>query len=164
MRGAEQEEGDPARTAVLYERAVAAFPVTAYLWAAYGRMVEERLRGVPAVVSAVYARAARNCPWVGLLWARRAPRRAPRRSAPLSRGIVAARRPLAVNARSSHRALLCPSPAAAGRPRPPGARPCSASLRPRACEPASVRRCPRGSAAQLRSVVKLSAYSPTHLQ
>lgn len=49
---------------------MAVFPVTAYLWAAYGRSLEERLRGVPGVISAVYARAVRNCPWVGLLWAR----------------------------------------------------------------------------------------------
>ena len=102
MRERRQEEGDPARTAVLYERAVAAFPVTAYLWAAYGRMVEERLRGVPAVVSAVYARAARNCPWVGLLWARRAP--PPRAAAPSPWGpTAAARRPRAAGAQNSRR-------------------------------------------------------------
>lgn len=65
-----QAEGDPARIAVAYERAVAAFPVTKYLWAAYARSLEQRLRGVPGVASAVYARAVRNCPWVGLLWAR----------------------------------------------------------------------------------------------
>jgi len=102
VRERRQEEGDPARTAVLYECAVAAFPVTAYLWAAYGRMVEERLRGVPAVVSAVYARAARNCPWVGLLWARRAP--PPRAAAPSPWGpTAAARRPRAAGAQNSRR-------------------------------------------------------------
>ena len=73
-----QAEGDPARVAVVYERAVAAFPVTAYLWAAYARSLEQRLRGVPGVTSAVYARAVRNCPWVGLLWARCCARGSPR--------------------------------------------------------------------------------------
>ncbi len=54
---------------VLYERALAAFPVTAALWLRYGRYLEAHLRA-PALARAAYARAVRNCPWVGALWAR----------------------------------------------------------------------------------------------
>ncbi len=58
------------RTAqLLYERAMAVFPVTHYLWAAYARYIEAHLR-MPDVVNRVYRRAVRNCPWVGQLWAR----------------------------------------------------------------------------------------------
>lgn len=64
-----QARGEPSRVAVLYERAVAVFPVTHVLWAQYGRYLEAHLR-MPGVASAVYSRAVRNCPWVGALWAR----------------------------------------------------------------------------------------------
>ena len=67
--GCHQARGEPARVAVLYERAVAMFPVTHALWLRYGRYLEAHLR-VPGVVQRVYGRAVRNCPWVGALWAR----------------------------------------------------------------------------------------------
>jgi hypothetical protein len=54
---------------VLFERAVAAFPVTAELWQQYTAYLERHIR-IPVVVDAAYARAVRNCPWVGSLWAR----------------------------------------------------------------------------------------------
>ena len=43
--------------------------MTSELWLQYGRYLEAHLR-IPAVVNAVYARAVRNCYWVGALWAR----------------------------------------------------------------------------------------------
>lgn len=65
------EEGgnDPARVQVLYERALAAFPVTHFLWLRYGTYVEITLK-TPTLAEQVYSRAVRNCPWVGDLWAR----------------------------------------------------------------------------------------------
>ncbi|KAL4457863.1 hypothetical protein ABPG75_012728 [Micractinium tetrahymenae] len=65
----EERQGDPARVQVAYERAVAAFPVTHYLWAQYARYLEANLK-IGSVVNSVYARAVRNCPWVGQLWGR----------------------------------------------------------------------------------------------
>lgn len=53
----------------MYERAIARFPVTHVLWLQYAQYTEQHL-AVPKVVNAVYARAVRNCPWVGVLWAR----------------------------------------------------------------------------------------------
>ena len=101
----------------MYERAVASFPVTHFLWLQYARYLEAHLKigsgglltrlpaagflvfwgpeamgltawlqmslaictpnspsraspACPAVINAVYARAVRNCPWVGQLWGR----------------------------------------------------------------------------------------------
>ncbi|KAI8465892.1 MAG: hypothetical protein J3K34DRAFT_452483 [Monoraphidium minutum] len=65
----EQAQGDPARVQVMFERAVAAFPVTAELWLQYASYLEKAVK-IAAVVDATYARARRNCPWVGALWAR----------------------------------------------------------------------------------------------
>ena len=67
-----QAQGDPARVVVVYERMLAVFPVTHYLWLQYGRYLEAHLRA-PGVTSRVYARAVRNCPWVGELWGRCGP-------------------------------------------------------------------------------------------
>ncbi|DBA73744.1 TPA: hypothetical protein ACH3X2_009718 [Trebouxia sp. C0005] len=64
----EEAKGDPARVQLVYERALAAFPVTHYLWQAYAHYLEDHLK-VPAAINAVYSRALRNCPWVGSLWA-----------------------------------------------------------------------------------------------
>lgn len=63
-----QLKKDPARVQLIYERAIAAFPVTHYLWQGYANYVQDHLKA-PLIVSAVYARAVRNCPWVGSLWA-----------------------------------------------------------------------------------------------
>ncbi|KAL4424967.1 hypothetical protein ABPG77_002852 [Micractinium sp. CCAP 211/92] len=65
----EERQGDPARVQVVYERAVAAFPVTHYLWSQYARYLEAHLK-INSVINRVYARAVRNCPWVGQLWGR----------------------------------------------------------------------------------------------
>ena len=52
-----------------YERAVAVFPVTHYLWSQYAKYMEQHLGRMPTLVHGVYQRALRNCPWVGSLWA-----------------------------------------------------------------------------------------------
>ena len=52
-----------------YERAVAVFPVTHFLWIQYAKYMEQHLARLPRLVHAVYRRALRNCPWVGALWA-----------------------------------------------------------------------------------------------
>jgi len=54
---------------VVYERALAAFPLTHFLWLTYTRYLEAHLK-IPAIVNAVFARAVRNTPWVGAVWAR----------------------------------------------------------------------------------------------
>ena len=63
-----QAKGDPAHVQLLYERALAAFPVTTYLWQAYAYYMQDHIK-VPAATNSVYGRALRNCPWVGSLWA-----------------------------------------------------------------------------------------------
>ncbi|BDA40979.1 Squamous cell carcinoma antigen recognized by T-cells 3 [Coccomyxa sp. Obi] len=65
----EEAHGDPGRVTVLYERAVAVFPVTHYLWLQYARYLETHIK-LPVAIKSVYERAVRNCPWVGALWAR----------------------------------------------------------------------------------------------
>ena len=54
---------------VVYERALAAFPLTHFLWLTYTRYLEAHLK-IPAIVNGVFARAVRNTPWVGAIWAR----------------------------------------------------------------------------------------------
>lgn len=63
-----QAKGDPAHVQLLYERALAVFPVTTYLWQAYAYYMQDHIK-VPAATNSVYSRAVRNCPWVGTLWA-----------------------------------------------------------------------------------------------
>ena len=63
-----QAKSDPAHVQLLYERALAAFPVTTYLWQAYAYYMQDHIK-VPAATNSVYSRALRNCPWVGSLWA-----------------------------------------------------------------------------------------------
>lgn len=63
-----QSKGDPAHVQLLYERALAAFPVTTYLWQAYAHYMQDHIK-VPAATQKIYSRALRNCPWVGSLWA-----------------------------------------------------------------------------------------------
>ncbi|CAL1385168.1 unnamed protein product [Linum trigynum] len=65
----EKSDGDPARVQVLFERAVAEFPVSSDLWLDYVRYMDSTLK-VGNVVRDVYMRASRNCPWVGELWVR----------------------------------------------------------------------------------------------
>lgn len=54
---------------LVYERAVAAFPVTAFLWQQYARYCESTIK-IHDVTLAVYQRAVCNCPWHGALWGR----------------------------------------------------------------------------------------------
>ncbi len=54
---------------VMYERALAVFPLTHFLWLRYARYLEATLKST-SLVMPVYARAARNCPWVGTVWGR----------------------------------------------------------------------------------------------
>lgn len=54
----------------LHERAIADFPIVPELWQAYCRWLETVIKTGTAVLPA-YARATRNCPWVGALWAAR---------------------------------------------------------------------------------------------
>ncbi|KAK7328362.1 hypothetical protein VNO77_22467 [Canavalia gladiata] len=63
----ERSSGTPARVQVLYERASADFPVSPDLWLDYTRYLDNTLK-VGNIVSNVYARATKNCPWVGQLW------------------------------------------------------------------------------------------------
>ncbi|GLC34775.1 hypothetical protein PLESTB_001162500 [Pleodorina starrii] len=65
----EQNAGDAARVQVVYERAVAAFPLTHSLWLQYGQYMETHIK-LPGPINDVYGRAVRNCPWVGAVWER----------------------------------------------------------------------------------------------
>ncbi|KAK9813405.1 hypothetical protein WJX73_006344 [Symbiochloris irregularis] len=65
----EEAHGDPMRVQLLYERALAKFPVTHHLWVCYARYLETHVK-LPDLVDSVYRRAVRNCPWVGALWSR----------------------------------------------------------------------------------------------
>ncbi|KAG2484382.1 hypothetical protein HYH03_016798 [Edaphochlamys debaryana] len=65
----EQNGGDPARVQAVYERAVAAFPMTHSLWLQYGQYMETHTK-LPGPINAVYERATRNCYWVGAVWER----------------------------------------------------------------------------------------------
>ncbi|QCD76392.1 squamous cell carcinoma antigen recognized by T-cells 3 [Vigna unguiculata] len=65
----EQSYGMPARIQVLYERAITDFPISPDLWLDYTRYLDNTLK-VGNIVSNVYCRATKNCPWVGELWIR----------------------------------------------------------------------------------------------
>ncbi|KAL2593527.1 hypothetical protein AAZV13_12G135000 [Glycine max] len=65
----EQSSGMPARIQVLYERAITDFPITPDLWLDCTRNLDNTLK-VGNIVSNVYSRATKNCPWVGELWVR----------------------------------------------------------------------------------------------
>ncbi|XP_073287671.1 uncharacterized protein [Primulina huaijiensis] len=61
--------GDPARIQILYERALAEFPVSSDLWFDYTQYLDKTFK-TSRIVRDVYYRATRNCPWVGELWVR----------------------------------------------------------------------------------------------
>ncbi|KAH8509934.1 hypothetical protein H0E87_007738 [Populus deltoides] len=63
----EKSVGDPARVQVLYERAMADFPISIDLWLDYTRYLDRTLK-VGNVLRDVYSRATKNCPWIGELW------------------------------------------------------------------------------------------------
>lgn len=65
----EQTSGDPARVQILYERAIAEFPISADLWLNYTEYLDRTLKAAKTVKD-VYCRATRNCPWVKELWVR----------------------------------------------------------------------------------------------
>ncbi|KAF5449935.1 hypothetical protein F2P56_030331 [Juglans regia] len=65
----ERSSGDPARVQVLYERAIADFPISSDLWLDYTRYLDKTFKGAN-IVREVYCRATKNCPWVGELWVR----------------------------------------------------------------------------------------------
>lgn len=64
----EEKDGEPARVACAFERALSAFPVTAELWARYTRFLCQKVRA-GSLVDAAFARALRSCPGSGRLWA-----------------------------------------------------------------------------------------------
>lgn len=66
----EESGNDAAMVQAIYERAIAAFPVTHVLWLQYGRYCETAQSIPPQVTESVYRRGTRNCPWVGEIWAR----------------------------------------------------------------------------------------------
>ncbi|XP_073155276.1 uncharacterized protein [Henckelia pumila] len=61
--------GDPARIQILYERALAEFPVSSDLWFDYTQYLDKTFK-TSRIVRDVYYRATRNCPWVGETWVR----------------------------------------------------------------------------------------------
>ncbi|KAJ6928112.1 hypothetical protein NC651_011959 [Populus alba x Populus x berolinensis] len=63
----EKSVGDPARVQVLYERAMADFPISSDLWLDYTHYLDRTLK-VGNVLRDVYSRATKNCPWIGELW------------------------------------------------------------------------------------------------
>ncbi|KAG0604876.1 hypothetical protein M758_9G015600 [Ceratodon purpureus] len=63
----EEATGDPARAQIMFERAISVFPVTSEVWLKYTSYLDVNLK-VSSVIRNVYARAVRNCPWVGALW------------------------------------------------------------------------------------------------
>ncbi|KAG6408686.1 hypothetical protein SASPL_131704 [Salvia splendens] len=65
----EHSFGDPARIQILYERAIAVFPVSADLWLDYTQYLDKTFK-TARIVRDSYYRATRNCPWVGELWVR----------------------------------------------------------------------------------------------
>ncbi|XP_057977846.1 uncharacterized protein LOC131164571 isoform X2 [Malania oleifera] len=65
----EESSGDPTRVHILYERAIAEFPISTDIWLDYIRNLDRTLK-VGNVVRDVYSRATKNCPWVGELWVR----------------------------------------------------------------------------------------------
>ncbi|KAL0335321.1 UNVERIFIED_CONTAM: Squamous cell carcinoma antigen recognized by T-cells 3 [Sesamum radiatum] len=65
----EHSFGDPARIQILYERAIAEFPVSSELWLEYTKYLDKTFK-TARIVRDAYYRATRNCPWVGELWVR----------------------------------------------------------------------------------------------
>ncbi|KAH9627145.1 hypothetical protein KSS87_018385 [Heliosperma pusillum] len=63
----EESAGDPARVQILYERAIAEYPIAGDLWLDYTRYLDKTLK-VGDVLRNAISRATRNCPWVGELW------------------------------------------------------------------------------------------------
>lgn len=66
----EERHGSMAQVECIYERAVAAFPVTHTLWLQYGWYMQRKCKSFDKI-DKVYFRATRNCPWLGQLWERR---------------------------------------------------------------------------------------------
>lgn len=65
----EQSTGDLARTQILYERAVADFPISCDIWLDYTLYMGKTLK-TSRIARDIHHRATRNCPWSGELWTR----------------------------------------------------------------------------------------------
>ncbi|KAF7842834.1 squamous cell carcinoma antigen recognized by T-cells 3 [Senna tora] len=65
----EQSSGTPPRVQVLYERAITDLPVSSDLWLDYTGYLDKTFK-VGNIVTNVYSRATKNCPWIGELWVR----------------------------------------------------------------------------------------------
>ena len=63
----EKDEGEPARVQCLYERAVAEHCLVAQVWEEYIAYLESTIK-IETVITPVYTRAIRNCPWAVELW------------------------------------------------------------------------------------------------
>ena len=63
----EKDEGEPARVQCLYERAVAEHCLVAGVWEEYIAYLESTIK-IETVITPVYTRAIRNCPWAVELW------------------------------------------------------------------------------------------------
>ena len=63
----EKDEGEPARVQCLYERAVAEHCLVAGVWEEYIAFLESTIK-IETVITPVYTRAIRNCPWAVELW------------------------------------------------------------------------------------------------
>ena len=64
----EISSGDGDRVKIMYERALARFPVSDALWRSYISYLEAHEEDVDATVQTKYKRSIRCCPWVGELW------------------------------------------------------------------------------------------------
>ncbi|XP_020519015.1 squamous cell carcinoma antigen recognized by T-cells 3 [Amborella trichopoda] len=65
----EESSGDPIRVQLLYERAIADFPISSDLWLGYTSYLDKSLK-VSSIIKSVYSRTIRNCTWKGELWTR----------------------------------------------------------------------------------------------
>ena len=63
----EKDDGEPARVQCLYERAVAEHCLVAQVWEEYIAYLESTIK-IETVITPVYTRAIRNCPWAVELW------------------------------------------------------------------------------------------------
>lgn len=66
----EEKHGTIRQGICIYERALAAFPVTHTLWLRYGSFLEKKKKHFESI-DKLYHRATRNCPWLGILWEKR---------------------------------------------------------------------------------------------
>ncbi|XP_068988460.1 squamous cell carcinoma antigen recognized by T-cells 3 isoform X2 [Bombus flavifrons] len=63
----EQQNGDPGRITVLYERAITDLSLEMSIWLDYLKYLEENIK-IESVLDQVYQRATRNIPWCAKIW------------------------------------------------------------------------------------------------